>query len=335
MIHRLLILGIYILILAAPQKAFADPVASGYNFGLGPLKTRSQAIGQTLRLTMWPIDPGIFQTEGYHFYGSATWTNVWADEDRYFLDYEVLDSRVELSKALTSNFALSAGFCQRDYFGGAMDSAIEQFHDWFSIDQNGRDDFPRNESRFILYDNAGNAVRVIEDVTYANNNAVYVAGQYLLHPGTTRWPAICIGGTLRYGLNAPSSDDDDQPLDMGIAIGLFKRWNERLYTYHQVGYTRYGQTEFFGLDFEEYTLFAINTLAWHWEPNFTIIIHYIYHEGALETFGSLSDASHELDLGFRWQLSSGNIIEFALIENIITFDNSPDFGLHLAYEYRF
>ena len=129
--------------------------------------------------------------------------------------------------------------------------------------------------------------------------------------------------------------DDDQPIDMGIAVGLFKRWTDRLYTYHQVGCTRYGQQELFGLDFEEYTLFAINTLAWHWESNFTIILHYIYHEGALETFGNLSDASHELDLGFRWQLSSGNIVEFALIENIFTFDNSPDFGLHLAYEYRF
>ena len=182
MIHRLLIVGAFILILAVPLNGFADQVAPGYNLGLGPLQTRSQAIGQTLRLTMPPIDPGKFQSDGYLLSVSTTWTNVWADEDRYFLDYEVLDSRVELSKALTKKFALSAGFCQRDYFGGNMDNAIQEFHDWFGIDQNGRDDFPRNESRIILYDKAGNAVSVIEDVTHANNNAIYVAGQYLLHP---------------------------------------------------------------------------------------------------------------------------------------------------------
>ncbi|MBW2144225.1 MAG: DUF3187 family protein, partial [Deltaproteobacteria bacterium] len=62
---------------------------------------------------------------------------------------------------------------------------------------------------------------------------------------------------------------------------------------------------------------------------------YIWHEAALEDFEELSDASHELDLGFKWKLSSGGIIEFAVIENIITYDNSPDFGLHLAYNYSF
>ncbi|MBW2608155.1 MAG: DUF3187 family protein [Deltaproteobacteria bacterium] len=38
---------------------------------------------------------------------------------------------------------------------------------------------------------------------------------------------------------------------------------------------------------------------------------------------------------FKWQLSSGSIVEFALIENVITFDNSPDFGLHLALFHPF
>ncbi len=333
--HRLLILGVFTLLLTGPLNVFADQVTPGYNLGLGPLQISSQGMGQSLRSTMPPIDPGKFQTGGYRMSVGATWTNVWADEDRYLLDYEMLDTRVEISKALTERFALSVGFAQRNYFGGALDNSIEQFHDLFGIDQSGRDKASHNDSRFILYDAAGNTVRDIEDVTYADNNAVYITSQYLVYHGTTQLPAICMSGTLRYGLNTPLSEDDDQPLDMGIAIGLFKRWSHRLYSYHQLGYTRYGQRELFGLNFEEYTLFAINTLAWHWRSNLSIVLHYIYHEGALEDLGGLSDASHELDLGFRWQLSGGDIIEFALIENILTFDNSPDFGLHLAYDYRF
>ncbi|MBW1916141.1 MAG: DUF3187 family protein, partial [Deltaproteobacteria bacterium] len=182
-------------------------------------------MGQSLRLTMTPIDPVKFQTTGYRMSVGATRSNVWADEDRYHLDYEMLDTRVEISKAFTERFALSVGFVQRNYFGGALDNPIEQFHDLFGIDQNGRDKASHNDSRFILYDAAGNTVSNIEDVTRANNNAVYVTGQYLVHPGTTQLPAICMSGTLRYGLNTPSSEDDDQPLDMGIAIGLFKRWS--------------------------------------------------------------------------------------------------------------
>lgn len=35
-------------------------------------------------------------------------------------------------------------------------------------------------------------------------------------------------------------------------------------------------------------------------------------------------------LGFIWRLSKAYVLDFALIANIITMDNSPDFGLHLG-----
>ncbi len=89
------------------------------------------------------------------------------------------------------------------------------------------------------------------------------------------------------------------------------------------------------MKFEEDNLFFVNTIEWRWRPKFCLLLQYTYHEAALEDFGELSEASHELDLGFKWKLSSGGIIEFAMIENIITYDNSPDFGLHLAYQYSF
>jgi hypothetical protein len=60
----------------------------------------------------------------------------------------------------------------------------------------------------------------------------------------------------------------------------------------------------------------------------------MYYEGALQDFGSLSDSSHEVDFGLKWQFTDGGIFEIGMIENIITYDNSPDFGFHLAYEHR-
>ena len=148
-------------------------------------------------------------------------------------------------------------------------------------------------------------------------------------------PAIGISGTVQYGLETPSSEDNDEPLDVGVAIGLFKRWSERWFSYHQLGCIHYGRTKLFGLKFEEDNLFSMNTIEWRWRPKFCVLLQYISHEGALEDFGKLSDASHEVDLGFKWAFSGGSIIEFAVIENIITLDNSPDFGLHLAYNYPF
>jgi len=333
--HRRLISWVLVLLLAEPVNGFGDEVEPGYNLGCGPLQIRSQAVGQSLRLTMPPIDPGKFKTGGYHFHIGTTWTNVWAEEDRYFLDYEMLETNVEISNAFNERFVLALGFTQRNYFGGAMDSSIKWFHDQFSIDQNGRGKAPKNDSRFVFYDDGGNIISNIDDVTHANNNAIYVNTQYLLYRGTTQAPAIGISGMVQYGLETPSSEDDDEPLDIGVAMGFFKRWSERWYSYHQLGYIHYGRTELFGLKFEEDNLFSMNTIEWQWRPKFCFLLQYTYHEAALEDFDELSDASHELDLGFKREFSGGSIIEFALIENIITYDNSPDFGLHLAYGYKF
>ena len=77
------------------------------------------------------------------------------------------------------------------------------------------------------------------------------------------------------------------------------------------------------------------TFAWQWKPNLSMLFQYVFSEGVVKDFGSLSDSSHEVNIGFKWRLSSGSIIEFAMVENVITHDNSPDFGLHLALSHPF
>ncbi len=328
------VLGCCLLLLVRPFPGSGEQVASDYNFGLCPFQIRSQAMGQSLRLTMTPIDGGKFEEDGFHFFINTAWTNVWADERRYFLDYEMTDSRIEVSKALSDRLALSVGFSHRHYMQGAMDRPIQGFHDLFGVEQNGRDDVPYNESRFVLYDRAGNVVLDTKDVSQADNNCIHISGQYLLHPGTTLMPAVAVKATVGYGLNNPPTDDDHEPLDYGATVGFFKRWHPRWYTHHELGYIRYGRSEFFGLRFEENNFYTIHSLEWQWDPKVSILLNYIYHEGALKDFGNLSDASHEIDFGLKWRTSAGNIIEFALIENLVSYDNSPDFGSYLSYEYR-
>jgi len=40
-------------------------------------------------------------------------------------------------------------------------------------------------------------------------------------------------------------------------------------------------------------------------------------------------------LGWKWEVKTKVVLEFALIENIIVFDNSPDFGIHAGITSRF
>jgi hypothetical protein len=40
-------------------------------------------------------------------------------------------------------------------------------------------------------------------------------------------------------------------------------------------------------------------------------------------------------LGWRGEILERTVLEIGLIENVVTYDNSPDFGVHIGLAYRF
>jgi hypothetical protein len=80
-------------------------------------------------------------------------------------------------------------------------------------------------------------------------------------------------------------------------------------------------------------LSVVNALVWQYRPRVSYLLQFMYGEGLFKNISDLSDATHEAHLGLKWELKSGGLLEFAIIENIISYDNSPDFGIHLAYTY--
>jgi hypothetical protein len=282
---------------------------------------------------MLPTVPEAIKPGGYKLSFGSAWTNVWAREDSYFLDYEMLESFIAVSYGVNERLGLALGFSQRNYFGGAMDNSIEEFHDLFGLSQHGRDQAPHNDTRIVRYDTYGNIIEDTNDISEANNNNLLFTIKFILDHGTKHMPAVGISGIVRYGLDTPPREHDDGTIDIGMGIGFSKRWADQWYSYHYLGLTRYGQAEVFNVRLEKNTFFGMTALAWHWRKNSSILLQYMVHEGALKDFGSMSDASHEVDLGLKWLFSDGDIIEIGLIENILIVDNSPDFGIHLAYEH--
>jgi hypothetical protein len=272
---------------------------------------------------------------GWRTSTGAAWTNTWVDKKTYTLDYEMLDTYVALSYAFNKRFELGFFFENRSFFGGYMDSTIENFHDWFGIGQSGRDGANHNQSRVILRDDQGNILTDFGADKFENNGLGFVA-QYVIHPGTTLWPAICVNGQLRYALKEPDIImDNNEPLDTYIGIGLSKRLSEKWHTHSNMGYTHYGQTEFENMELESNALSGMLAIAYDWTTNFSLLAQYLFHEGVINNFGKLSNYSHEIVLGFKWMTDHGSMVEAGVIENIIDTDNSPDVGLHFAYTYRF
>lgn len=311
---------------------FADTTYRDENFGMGKLEIRSQAIEQSLRLTVPFLVPGDI-TKGWRTYLGTTWTNVWANDEQFLLDYEMLDTFIGFGYGIDDHLGMALIFDNRSYFGGAMDGFIEWFHDIFGVSQDGRDTSPNGNAVIRKYDPATGDVTVELSASDLNNTGASFLVNYNFDFDHPAWPSMNLYGVVRYALQPPKVFEKSDKTDYGFGWGLSKRWFERWYTYGVLGYTLYadrgksvpGQVEF--INNQTTALFAI---AWQYTPDLAIIAQYLYTSAAIKNLESLDEAAHEVNLGFKWRVGQRYMIDFALIENIITLDNSPDFGLHLG-----
>ena len=325
------ILWIAVILVALPNSP-SHGSGQGLDSEPGTLQLPSQSPGQSLRLVVPNVMAGAIKRGPAVRFGT-TWTNVSINNDRAELDYEMLHTGVMMSYGMTEQVELGVAFDKRDYFGGAMDGFISWFHDAFGIGHDERDATDDNETRVALRDEKGRTVYDADDLRGLENSGVSFLGRYMLQHERGFWPGVGAFGMVRYALNPPSGDDDNEPIDWSVGIGLSKQCGHQWYLYCQLGYINFGQNRLVGIEFEGDAFFSVQSTAWAVTPNFFLMGQYSYHEGALKDFGELS--SHEIGLGFKWTLSGGDAVEFALLEDIITWDNSPDFGVHMAYSHYF
>jgi len=334
--HRLLLFFFILVgIGIVPLSSFAQEVDPGHHYGLGPFQIRSQSPAHSLRLSMPPMVPGKIIPGRFTLWLGGNWTNTFADQKNYLLDYEMADLNAVVGYGITPRLFVSLGYDRRHYFGGAMDGLIREWHDLLNIDQQGRNDVPRDQARIIFYDDDENITADITDIDRLESTGISLSTQYILHHGTDLWPAISLSGILRYGINTPDGKDNDEPIDFGVSLGLSKKWAKHWYTYFSTGLTYYGQNEYLGLLLEESILSATLGIQWRFRPDISIIAQHLVNEGAVENFGKLSNPSVEGVFGFKWQAKNLGVVEFGIIENISTHVNGPDFGWHLGYTYPF
>ena len=129
----------------------AETADSAHNHGMGILNIRSQSIEQSFRLSFPLVVPGDIK-QGWDYYSSLTWTNVWAEERCYLMDYEMMDFYGGFSRGFRSGWGIALAYDNRSYFGGALDGLVQGFHDMLGISQNHRDERPKNRSIIQRFD---------------------------------------------------------------------------------------------------------------------------------------------------------------------------------------
>ena len=334
------IFPLVVLILTA-AVCFGEEITYDYNHGLGILEIHSQSPAQSLRLTLPMLIPGDIKP-GWAAHVNFSWTNVWAEESEYLLDYEMLDTGLTVTYGFDTHLGLALSFNNRNYFGGGMDHLIQGFHDAFGITQNGRDSVPKDRSVIQLLDPQTGKVAFECSAGDLNNNSIDMLLNYNISPGTQTWPSVNAYGVTSYTLKSPEVFKDDNQVDFGFGLGFAKQWSERWHTYAAVGFSIFDDRAIRDpaanvkpLEFYDRQLSGMLALSWHYRPTFVILAQYMYSGPAVKNIHVLDKPSQEVQLGFKWDTRRFGVGEFAFIENIRTYGNSPDFGLHLGWSYVF
>ncbi len=304
--------------------------------GYGPLKIQSQSPFQALRLSLLPRTPSTLARGQWEVGGSGTWVNVWGEENgEYLLDYEMLQTAVTMAHGLTDTVQIEAALVSRSRFGGEMDGFVQGFHNVFGIDQGGRDEVPKGDFSFRIEPGADHpGVSLDSGDRGVFSTSLQVSLQHTVTCGTRHLPAFSYAVTVR---SAPWNSPDlegSQGLDLGFSVALARRFG-RFYLYETLGYAWFGGEEFRQIALEKTQWTSLTALEWRFAPRMSAVAQYLLTTGAASDLGAFSDPSNEITFGWKWEVAQNTLLEAGLIENVITFDNSPDFGFHAGITHRF
>lgn len=317
----------------APQGFRGSSICHG-NVGYGPLFLSSQSPFQALRLGFIPRTPSTLERGERELRVNSTWANVWArNPGDYLLDYESLHSEVALGYGFTDTIQVEVALSERSRFGGAQDGFIQGFHDAFNLRQDGRDQVAKDTFQVSLAaTDEDPAVALDNSDRGAAARGVCTTFQHNVTCGAGALPAFS------YALTARLGDSEDLTggsfLDLGASISASRRFGP-WYAYLSVGYTRFGDDLARGVDLRNTQVAGLAAFEWRYAETSSILLQYLVSEGGAEHRAPFDASSHELSLGWKREVAAGTVVELGLLENILVFDNSPDFGLFFGVTRRF
>jgi hypothetical protein len=331
---------------AAPAVAGDETGGSpkyGPHIGYGPLSVRVQSVFQSLRLGILPRMPSKQNRGEHQLRIGATWSNIWAISPEGFdpaaadygdrlLDFETLDGHVSYTYGLSERIQLEAEYEQRWRFGGALDGAVESFHDLFGIEQNGRDLAPTNCFRIFLDpEEGGGQIDLGSDFEGSYTRNFLLTFGHNLTDGDTSWPAISYAITGRY---SDADASDGAGWDGAVSVGASRRFG-RFCVYLSIGYGWYSNDDFYGIELPDAQLTALAAGEWRFKPRMSLVFEWIWMRSTGASNDFFLEIANQFAIGWKWELRPSGVFELGMLQNAVPYDASPDFGLHAAFTQRF
>ncbi|MBI5746466.1 MAG: DUF3187 family protein [Nitrospirae bacterium] len=326
----------HLILISFPLAAYAEEAHScSANVGYGPLNIRGQSPFQMLHLSLTPSAPSTLHREKWEAQILTTWVNRWnISEGRYFIDNETLRMATRVKYGLTEYLQVGIEVPVLWRGGGIMDGGIDWWHKTFGLDRAGRNEFPKNRFRVEFDHKDGSKFVLDEDDAGVGLQDTVLSSQITLTCGGASRPAAALG----FSVSLPTGGDEklfgSGGSDLNVALILAKRVGN-FYLYLNGGYTRFDTNEIGGVELkkDQWTLFT--GLEYRIWKKTSLILQNLINSAVAKDFFEFSEYTDEISWGIKSEFSPGWMIEFAAIENIINFKNSPDFGVHAGVSYRF
>jgi hypothetical protein len=118
------LLASFLVVMELPSSILAQTEPDDINYGPGFLHVRSQSPGQSLRMTMPEVLPGSIRP-GISLMFNVTNSNIWAEDEFVFFDYEILDTSVGITYGFNERLGLAFFYDQRDYWGDSSMGSLK------------------------------------------------------------------------------------------------------------------------------------------------------------------------------------------------------------------
>ncbi len=315
----------------AGSIGLSDNIESVDNIGLGYLTAPSMSPGHILRFSSLFVLPAGGPEGSRRIDFDVHWANIWNYEaDEYMIDGEWIRSNIRFSYALedTLSFGLAVPIIGRT--GGFADPLIEQFHNTFHFGNANRDEFPQNRSLISGYTNGGSHIVTEGDSWGIGDVSLFMVSR--ISNGNGILPAVLVQGQI----SLPSGDENELRGLGAPSIALSAVASKRLggspfILFGGLGFQYCPADDIADLELHHEEWAGLAGLEYQCTSALSLVAQYLGSSAVAKDYFAFSDPTHEVSVGFKWRIMRDTTMEFAMVENILIFDNSADIGVHLCF----
>ncbi|RJX72992.1 DUF3187 family protein [Vibrio sinensis] len=294
----------------------------------GPVQTYAQSPFHTNSLSPQLRSGFGLSANTIELYGTGTIASIWAETSDYQLDY--YQNQIALGGKWQINEQWQLDLHYRWNYAGNnhLDTLTTHFHDWFGIDQNGRDMV--DDHNFNIYiPEYGIELSDFRGETLSHGYTAYLQYQLVeqTHHGLSLGMALYFNDA-EHGIFSSTKFEQALQLNYG-----YRHQKHQLDAILSITH-RKTPSVFEQLPYRSTTWSTGASYQYAIAERHEAIVQFMVYEGTSNGDDEFSKPSTEFTLAYRYRMDQ-SAIEFSIIENVFYADNSTDIAFTLGYRYRF